>query len=67
MTLRDGRYAQDVIYSGGFIVTAQVWVGAKSERERGRPEWTSVPLNAMPVEWLQEVRDAAESALKAAA
>jgi hypothetical protein len=67
MTLRDGRIAQDVYFAGAGYVRAKVWVDAKSERERGRPEWMSVPLNLMPDEFLREMRDEAQAALQQAA
>lgn len=67
MTLRDGRIAQDVYFAGAGYVRAKVWVGAKSERERGRPEWMALPLNVMPEDWLREMKESAEAALQQAA
>ena len=66
MTLRDGRIAQDVYFTGDGYVRAKIWVGAKNERERGNPEWDSVPLNLMPDEWLREIQVATQDALRAA-
>lgn len=67
MTLRDGRIAQDVYFAGNGYVRAKVWVGHKSERERGTPEWMALPLSLMPECFLREMRDEAEAALQRAA
>jgi hypothetical protein len=68
MTLRDGHEIQQIIYDGGRAVTVQVIDETTRHRKRwGDPVWVQVPLAKMPPEWLREVRDAADEALRAAA
>ena len=67
LTLQDGRLAQDAVYEGGTHLTVKIWEGYRNERERGRPEWATIPLNQMPREWLHEMKTAVDDALKLAA
>ena len=67
MTLRDGRFVDDLIYQGGGSLSARIYYpGPKGGRRGERAEWENVPLSAMPKEWLREVRDAAGKALRKA-
>ncbi len=67
MTLRDGRYADDLIYTGGSSVSAKIYTPGPRGGRRGETiAWEDVPLAAMPPEWLREMRGAATKALRKA-
>lgn len=68
MTLRDGNEIQQIIYGGGRAVTVQVIDETTRHRKRwGDPVWLSVPLGQMPREWLRDVRNSVDDALRVAA
>ncbi len=67
MTLKDGSHFQDFYYAGDGYMRGVVWVGMRSDRERGRPEWRDVPMSMMPDDYLEKMRDEAGAALNRAA
>jgi hypothetical protein len=61
--LSDGRYAQSFLYEGNGVATVKAWSKPKTKRDRGEPEWCTVSLSVLPLEFLVQMKLDADMAI----